>query len=909
MLPLLVLLLVALFGFLALAIDLGMIAVARTQAQNLADAAAMTGARTLNGEFVSASDDTQNNNYSQVAPNAKKVAGDSASGVAGNKILGEPINPDTDMTIQIGSYTYYDSYTDPATGTVYTKQFVPRYPQKDPGSNWSLVRVTVTARRDYAFAKVFGLDKFTVAATAMAAHRPRDVAIIMDLSGSMRYDSLIGMPTSGARSSNNPDDIIPKFGHYSSASANLRSTTAYDSQHALCNFTKAMTLNDNRTPLVNDYYQHVRTPSIPGDEVPAWTAAGDGDSEGFVAGDKPWRGNNNAPGQPYAKTVKDINNGSTSYSATWETNGYGASFAGYTRGPNYWGKTFFIWPPDPRGVDTSVSGYNAVYNNGAKDWRKRFFLKSDGTTPVDDNSLLWDSNGNWQSPSVRGTDNYRINYAAILYWLRNTGPNPLPSYLQAGRILYYSNFPDHTDPNLNARLWGTNGNPFPPANVNERFWKDYIDYVLGVKQINGSGTYKWDANLPGGVSADLDGTGPRPTITIGSSSTPNIVPFTGYGDDFSWGTVKISAKPSGGDTRYMVYDDNPKRPRLHFWFGPMSMVDFLGNYNLGLRYDREQHWWTPGTAHETPILACKIGFQAALQDIERNHPNDHVTLIFFSQPKGSATDGSGRRFNRVVAPLGRNYQRMIDGLWFPPYTLDNPSADINPYDYDKNVELPRAMGPTCYSMALMLAFNQFSTNTSLRTFNPAPAPTGDAGGLGRKGAQKLIIFETDGDPNVQATRSSTLSTTPHDSYYPIRYNSTTPASSEFPSVSGQQADNASPVVNEITSICNELAALEADPSTGQATAAYHGFSTTTKPVLIHCIAFGLLGTSAPSTLLTMETIGNIPPEQRIGSTTAPYGTATAPYKLITGTEAQMRDGLRNCISRIMQEGVQVSLLE
>ena len=33
-----------------------------------------------------------------------------------------------------------------------------------------------------------------------------------------------------------------------------------------------------------------------------------------------------------------------------------------------------------------------------------------------------------------------------------------------------------------------------------------------------------------------------------------------------------------GHGRYMEYDDNPKRPKLHFWFGPMTMVDFLGNY-------------------------------------------------------------------------------------------------------------------------------------------------------------------------------------------------------------------------------------------------------------------------------------------------------------------------------------------
>ncbi|HXG11321.1 MAG TPA: pilus assembly protein TadG-related protein [Gemmataceae bacterium] len=912
-LPLVVLTLIVLFGFLALAIDLGMIAVARSQAQNMADAAAMAGARTLNGQFVSATDDTKNNNYEQVDDNATAAARE-------NKILGETLNTaapsqsKVKLTIQIGSYTYYDSIT--LNGVTYTKQFVPRYPQKDPNSNWSLVRTTVEYTGEYAFGKIFKPDGgFTVRATSMAAHRPRDVAIIMDLSGSMRYDSLIGVDHSGTREGgNNPDDTIPTFGHYSSSSAGLRRTTPYSSSYALCNFTKAMPQNANRTPMINDYYQHVRTPNVPNDEVPAWTAAGNGDSTGWVSGDKPWKSNFNT-GSSWAQRVRDITGG-TSYNATWETNGYGTSFAGYTQGPGYWGKTFFIWPPDPRGVDTTVPGYNAVYNNGAKDWRKRFFLNAAGTAPLDDNTRLWDSSGNWRSPSVQGTDYYRINYAAIFYWIRNVGPsgnpNPFPNRLQAGRILYYDAIPDPTtDPDLNAKMWGTGGYSWPPADLNYRFWKDYIDYVLGVKQINASGSSKWDANVSAGATADLDGSGPRPAITLDTANnSPNIVAYTGYGDDFSWGTVAINAKPTGtGNVPYMNYNDNPKRPRLHFWFGPMTLVDFLGNHNLGNRYQKEQHYWFPGTTHESPAFPCKVGFQAALKDMEKNHPNDHVTLILFSHPKGSANDGQGRRFNRVVAPLGRDYQRMIDGLWFPPYTLDNPSANINIYDYNKNAELPRPIGGTCYAMPLMLAFNQFSINTSLRTFNPAPAPYGDAGGLGRKGAQKLIIFETDGDPNVKATKTATVSSTPHASYFPIRYNSSNPSASEYPTVSDELTANSSTVVDEIRNLCNELVADESD-SSGLATSSKHGFGTKSKPVLIHCIAFGqLVGTTPPDTLVMMETIGNIPVEQRIGSTTAPYGTTAKPYKMITGTEDEMRDGLRNCIQRIMQSGVQVSLLE
>src|SRR2546423_4218546 len=49
-LPLVTVCLVALMAFVALAIDVGMMAVARTKAQSAADIAALAGARTLNGQ-------------------------------------------------------------------------------------------------------------------------------------------------------------------------------------------------------------------------------------------------------------------------------------------------------------------------------------------------------------------------------------------------------------------------------------------------------------------------------------------------------------------------------------------------------------------------------------------------------------------------------------------------------------------------------------------------------------------------------------------------------------------------------------------------------------------------------------------------------------------------------------------
>src|SRR5947209_17569038 len=75
-LPLVALALVGLCGFVALAVDVGMLLVARTQCQNAADAAAMAGARTIDG--------SPSSNLTQATANAKSAA-------ALNQILSRPV--------------------------------------------------------------------------------------------------------------------------------------------------------------------------------------------------------------------------------------------------------------------------------------------------------------------------------------------------------------------------------------------------------------------------------------------------------------------------------------------------------------------------------------------------------------------------------------------------------------------------------------------------------------------------------------------------------------------------------------------------------------------------------------------------------------------------------------------------
>jgi hypothetical protein len=803
-LPLIVVSLLALLAFVALAIDLGILAVARTQCQDAADAAAMAGARALNGVTAN------NNNYSAADPAARSAA-------IGNSILSSPIQS-SQVAVDIGRYTYSTSNT----------RFEGQFPGPS-GENWSMARATITTNvgNNLPFARVFGFAGVNLQAIATAAHRPRDIALIVDFSGSMRFASLTGDPYTGNRSSNNADTVIPQFGHYSATSTAAMTATSFTSPYEQANITAAT--SDGRGAIVEDFYSDAIG-------TPAFTAAPT--SYGTVpGGDNFLRSQNNNSSQSYAQTVNQLRslsntNNSHPKDTAFEGTGYetaafntGGAFQGYTQGPGYWGKTFFIWPPDPRPT---------------KDWRILYF----GTN---DNSDLWNTSSpyNWRAPS--GTT-YAINYSAILNFIKNVGPNPFPSTLRSGRILYYDAIPNS--------ITGTT-----PSNMNERFWKDYIDYVLGLIQ---TGANSWS------VICDSDSG------------------LTGYGMDYTWGTRRITALSSltANPKPYMHYADNPPRPRTHFWFGPLTMIDFLGNYNLWTQVspNYSRYCWWPGTCHESPMYACKLGLRAGLTDIANNHPNDLVSLIYFSTPSESSNDTG--RFNRARVGLSRDYTRMQEALWYPPSTIGNSSATVRPYASD-NLEVPRAAGGTCYAMGLMLAYNQFSGNAGLRTYNTAE-PSGDAGGNGRKGAQKIVIFETDGSPNQSAT-ASLVNQGSANSYYAIRYNSGNPGGSEYPNV------GSSSVTTQINSLCTQLVALDS--------ASPPGHSSTNKKALIHCIGFGPEfapggpnSTTNKATLNTMQTLGNV-------------NDGMPDYKIIYGTESQITTKLQQALTQILQSGVQVSLIQ
>jgi hypothetical protein len=278
--------------------------------------------------------------------------------------------------------------------------------------------------------------------------------------------------------------------------------------------------------------------------------------------------------------------------------------------------------------------------------------------------------------------------------------------------------------------------------------------------------------------------------------------------------------------------------------------------------------------------------------MQNNHPNDMTSLIMFSTPLSGSSDTGANRFNRPVVGLSQSYSTLSDSLWYPQATVGSSSASVSPYDAN-NLTVPRAMGGTCYPMALMLAYNQFSSSTSLLNYNTSSLPavnSYDAGGGGRQGAQKIIIFETDGDPNTSA-QANLVNGGACNSYYQVRYNQASTSTSEYPYNIFGYNDNDPTLVNQILSLVNQLAGLTSA----------NGYSTTSKPLLLNCIAFGqIIDAAGLSTLNQMQVAGNV----NDGS-----NNSLPSWKIINGNASTYASALQTAIGTILQNGVQVSLIQ
>jgi hypothetical protein len=412
-------------------------------------------------------------------------------------------------------------------------------------------------------------------------------------------------------------------------------------------------------------------------------------------------------------------------------------------------------------------------------------------------------------------------------WI-NSGPKVFPDNMRAGRVLYYSAIPT-TIPDTGGTL-------------DQKFWRAYIDYVIGA--------------------------GNQTEILYGRNTT-------------AYGTTRITAKASltANPAPYMHYNDNPIHPRLNFWFGPVSFLSFLSDYRINRN-------WLPGTAHESATWQLKAGIQSALVDIKKNHPNDQAALIYFS---------SLDNYNVARVPMGKDFTRMSNALFYPYSLLDslgNPNAEIRPYgnsfntsylgtisnsggidsgqwDNKSSGEIPNADGGTNPEMAFMAAYNQFSSATG---FN------------GRKGANKMIIFETDGQPTSAANGTFQ----PGGAYL-----------SKFTSIShaGSSGANSTDALNTLQYVCN---LTTANPT---------GFSTIKNPVSVHSIAFGQLFETNSTSTGTAAAMDFLVKCQIKGMTSPAGSTTLSSEKIIVGNYNERIEKIRSAFERILQSGIQITLIE
>ncbi len=957
---------IGMFGFCGLAIDLGLLAVSRTQCQNAADSSALTACRLLNTKPASV-----NSNLGPAVAEGKVRA-------SSNTNLNQAFTNAQIQKVEVGQYLYD---TSAQIFRVATWTDVTNSQAATPGSgSWTAIRVTLAVSQPTYFMKAFGVTTMPTGAKATAVYRPRDTAFVIDMTGSMGNGSIFNLNSCSL----NPDDLVPSFGHYKNLpSGNGTGSTAIRcTQNQLGSGNQANPQNNfcvstpGGPPIVRNFYfdpRNLPTGSLGDPKIEAFPLLAAPSKNAFHRWSPPESGGNSATSTPVVydftgydpthlgneaspkgpvpapNTFGTMTDGVVNYSGdrwrrvdgsidkadttwtgakqaassaldllgyttdsltaptmaktssgtniialtsfrdpAWETYGYdlkldGATgyrstrgnnpplapgafttqvpaadkFVGYSMGPGYWGKTFYIWPPDPRTPvnDPGQAGYVPG------DWRQRYFNYNDGstwgvnydtqgaTTPNGINSNLLNTGGGMVLAG--GTANWKVDYPAVLKWIKS-GPMVLPPNLRAGHILYYSSIPDDVD-----TATGTT-----QTKLDKVWWKKYIDYVLSYNRSN---------------TSDLYGTADSWSVS-GAGRTVNALAMVAW-------TGPLTTWPS--KQPYMAYADRPNRPRLHFWFGPLSMMDFM----------QIQQNWLPGTSNEAHCWQLKAGMNSVLDDVKNNHPNNYVGLTMFSSS-----------YNDIRRPMGQKFDSLKNAMFYPKSLLDtidlnnggtSITNELRPYNLSFNPvnysgsgvggdEVPSASGSTDPVTGFAYAFNLLSPSTGL------PAQYGTVSNKGRRGAGKLVIFETDGVPNM--TRSVTPTLNGYNTFYPT-------------AVGG-----GSSATGDAITVVNQLVKLMATSGSGDS-----GMSLPNSPCRVYPIAFGdlfdiplapsakPLRISASQFLASVATAGNT---GTVANATGEFSGPTLPLpQFITGSYTTRITTLRSCMENIFQSGVGVTLVE
>jgi len=160
-------LMIAMLGFVAFSVDLGWIVLVKTELQNAADSAALAAGTKMSDSRA---------NMESIAQN-----------YAGRHTAGGQAVALTSTDIEYGLWDSESQSFVPSTGAGNALRITAR-------------RNDSTGGNTLFFAKVLGRDRFDVAASAIALGNPRDICLVVDLSGSMNDDTEPGYSGDGTLS-------------------------------------------------------------------------------------------------------------------------------------------------------------------------------------------------------------------------------------------------------------------------------------------------------------------------------------------------------------------------------------------------------------------------------------------------------------------------------------------------------------------------------------------------------------------------------------------------------------------------------------------------------------------------------------------------------------------------------------
>ena len=261
---------------------------------------------------------------------------------------------------------------------------------------------------------------------------------------------------------------------------------------------------------------------------------------------------------------------------------------------------------------------------------------------------------------------------------------------------------------------------------------------------------------------------------------------------------------------------------------------------------------------------------------------------------------SSEYFGTRVA-LSQNYTALQTALFYPQSLYSqvnsgNFTAELRPYTNTSlsgysNGNIPNAGGSTDPNQGLADAFNLLSPST-------VTAAQAAGTGNGRRGAQKIVVFETDGVPNSYT--GTTFNKMGYNSYY----------SAYSGNYTGAGNGNAT-AMTDAYNVIKQIVMPMATTATTSGGGANSGLSLPNAPAFVFPIAFGDLFDPTLSPNATFAPTA----EQFLANCaywggTGPSGATTLPSTyIITGTYQNRITNLRNAMQQIFQSGVSVSLIE